>query len=212
MGKEMSSTTEFWQGEFGDSYTERNRGEALIKNNVALFRRALLPMFYTSPMRVVEFGANIGLNILALQQINAFSACEYAAIEPNAKAAEELAGVPQTKVYHTSIQDADAPWGGGYDLSLSKGVLIHIHPDDLFQAYAALYKASRRFIFLAEYHNPTPAEVIYRGETGRLWKRDFAAEMLNMFSDLRVSNYGFAWKFDPNAPQDDLVFTLLEKV
>lgn len=207
----MSEAVDWWRGDFGDEYSLRNRGPDLIRNNVALFRKALLPMFFTAPARVIEFGANIGLNIHALREINVFSTCEFTAVEPNAKAAEELRGIPGVHVHETSMQDADEPWGAGYDLSISKGLLIHVRPEELYRAYGALYRASRRYIFLAEYHNPVPVEVTYRGETGRLWKRDFAAEMLEMFSDLHVCNYGFAWKHDPHAPQDDIVWTLLER-
>jgi pseudaminic acid biosynthesis-associated methylase len=208
----MSEAVDFWRGEFGDLYTQRSRGDKLIANNVAMFRKALLPMFYTTPMRVIEFGANIGLNIHALRQVNPFSACEFTTVEPNAKAAEELRGIPGVNVHETSMQDTDEPWGGGYDLAFTRGVLIHVPPEELYRAYGALYRASRRFILTCEYHNPTPVEVVYRGEAGRLWKRDFASEMLGMFSDLRVRNYGFAWRHDPHAPNDDLVYTLLEKV
>lgn len=208
----MSETTDFWKGEFGDSYTERNRGVALVNSNTALFRKALTPMFFTTPMRVIEFGANIGLNIQALRQIHVFSTCEYAAVEVNATAAEELRRDGNIAVHEASMLDLEEPWGGGYDLAISKGVLIHIHPEQLYRAYGAIYRASRRFIFLAEYHNPTPVEVEYRGNVGRLWKRDFAADMLEMFPDLVVRNYGFAWKHDPVAPQDDLFWVLMEKV
>lgn len=204
-------TLEFWQGEFGDEYTKRCRGEDLVRNNTALFRKALAPLFFTTPQRIIEFGANIGLNIQAMRQINALSLCDYSAVEANASAAAELRKLPGVAVHEGSMLDPAEPWGGGYDLAISKGVLIHIFPEELYRAYAALYRASRRFIFLAEYHNPTPVEVPYRGHAGRLWKRDFAADMLAMFPDLQVINYGFAWKHDPYAPQDNLVWTLFER-
>lgn len=208
----MSEAVDWWRGEFGDEYSQRNRGEKLIANNVALFRKALLPMFFTAPVRVIEFGANIGLNIHALREINVFSTCEFTAVEPNAKAAEELRGIPGVHVHETSMQDADEPWGGGYDLSISKGVLIHVKPEELYRAYGALYRASRRYIFLAEYFSQSPREIIYRGNAGRLWARDFAGEMLDMFSDLKVVAYGFQWRRDPHAPADDITWTLMEKV
>lgn len=207
----MSEATDFWRGEFGDAYASRNAGEQLIKNNEALFRKALLPMFYTTPMRIIEFGANIGLNIHALRRIAPFATCEFSAVEPNEKAADELRKIDGVNVYQTSMQDSDAPWGGGYDLATSKGVLIHVDPKDLPLAYAALYRASRRFILLAEYHNPSPVEVPYRGHAGRLFKRDFAAEMLEAFPDLAIVGYHFAWKHDVYAPQDDLLVVLLER-
>jgi spore coat polysaccharide biosynthesis protein SpsF len=207
----MSETEKFWEGDFGDSYTQRNQSDRLIFNNVVLFRKALSPTFFATPTRVIEFGANVGLNIAALRQINAYAHCEFTGVEVNALAASKLcdAGV---KTFQMSMLEPEEPWGGGYDLVLSKGLLIHVPPQQLARAYGALYRASRRFIFLAEYHNPVPVEVEYRGHAGKLWKRDFAADMLDMFPGLEVRNVGFAWSRDPVAPQDDLVYTLFEKV
>lgn len=207
----MSEAIDFWRGDFGDAYADRCKGDALIKNNEALFRKALLPMFHAQAVRVIEFGANIGLNIHALRRIAPFSACEFSAVEPNEKAADELRKIEGVNVYQTSMQDADEPWGRGYDLSLSRGLLIHIPPADLLTAYSTLYRASRRYILVAEYHATKPTEVEYRGNAGRLWKRDFAAEMLDLYPDLCVVNYGFAWHRDPYAPQDDITWVLMEK-
>jgi len=207
----VSEAIDFWRGDFGSSYIDRNNSPQLIKNNEALFRKALLPMFYTTPMRIIEFGANIGLNIHALRRIAPFSTCEFSAVEPNEKAADELRKIEGVNVYQTSMQDADEPWGKGYDLSISRGLLIHIPPAELLTAYSTLYRATRRYILVAEYHATKPTEVEYRGHSGRLWKRDFAAEMLDLYPDLCVTNYGFAWHRDPYAPQDDITYTLLER-
>ena len=207
----MSETESFWAGDFGDQYGQRNQGDKLIFNNVVLFRKALSPTFYTTPGRVIEFGANIGLNIAALRQVNAYAHCEFTGVEVNASAANRLSEA-EVRAYHMSMLEPTEPWGGGYDLAISKGVLIHIPPQQLARAYGALYRASRRWIFLAEYHSPVPVEVEYRGHSGRLWKRDFAADMLDMFPGLEARNIGFAWSRDPVAPQDDLVWTLFEKV
>lgn len=207
----MSEAIDFWRGDFGDRYSERCSGEQLVKNNEALFRKALLPMFHTMPMRIIEFGANIGLNIRALRRIGPFSNCEFSAVEPNEKAAEEMRKIEGVNVYQTAMQDSDEPWGRGYDLALTRGTLIHVPPADLAQAYSAIHRATRRYILLAEYHNPTPVEVPYRGHSGRLFKRDFAGEMLDIFPDLAVVNYHFAWRRDVYAPQDDLLVVLLER-
>lgn len=206
----MSEATDFWRGEFGDSYSERCSGEALIKNNEALFRKALLPMFYTTPMRIIEFGANIGLNIHALRRIAPFATCEFSAVEPNEKAADELRKIDGVNVYQTAMQDSDEPWGKGYDLAISKGVLIHVDPKDLPDAYSALRRASRRYILLCEYFCPTPREIIYRGESGRLWARDFCGEMMDAFPDLRRVAYGFVDRRDQH-PQDSVNWYLLER-
>lgn len=205
----MTEALEFWKGEFGDAYVDRCQGDKLVFNNTQLFRRALSPTFFTTPMRVIEFGANIGLNIAGLRALNVYSTCEFTGVEPNAKAAGMLCDQGVT-VHQASMTDPAEPWGGGYDLAISKGVLIHVDPGELELAYGALYRASRRWIFIAEYHNPVPVEVPYRGHQGRMWKRDFAGDMLDRFP-LAVRNVGFAWSRDPIAPQDDLVYTLLEK-
>ena len=206
----MSEAIDFWRGDFGDAYADRNRGDQLIKNNEALFRKALLPMFHTTPMRIIEFGANIGLNIRALRRIGPFSNCEFSAVEPNEKAAEELRKIDGVNVYQTAMQDADEPWGRGYDLTIVKGVCIHIPPHDLPSAYAAIFRASRRYILLCEYFSHTPREIVYRGESGRLWARDFCGELMDAYPDLRRVAYGFVDRRDPY-PQDSVNWYLLER-
>jgi spore coat polysaccharide biosynthesis protein SpsF len=54
--------------------------------------------------------------------------------------------------------------------------------------------------------------VEYRGYKARLFKRDFAGEMLDKYRDLSLLDYGFVYHRDPNFPQDDVNWFLLEKV
>jgi spore coat polysaccharide biosynthesis protein SpsF len=51
----------------------------------------------------------------------------------------------------------------------------------------------------------------YRGHEDRLFKRDFAGELLSRFGDLRLIDYGFVYHRDPKFPQDDITWFLLEK-
>lgn len=206
----VSETADFWRSDFGDAYIRRNASADLLKSKEWMFRKALSPLFTASPQRIIEFGANIGLNIDALRRIDAFSMCEYSAVEVNAAACEKLRE-KKVSTFEMSMLSEEREWGKGYDLALSVGVLIHVDPKDLSAAYDALYSASKRWIYLAEYHSPTPVEIKYRGHDGKLFKRDFAAEMLDSFPDLRVRDYGFCWRRDPNAPADDLVWTLLSR-
>ena len=71
---------------------------------------------------------------------------------------------------------------------------------------------SKRYICIVEYYNPTPVSVSYRGHDDRLFKRDFAGEMMDKYNDLRLVNYGFVYHRDLNFPLDDLTWFLLEKV
>ena len=51
----------------------------------------------------------------------------------------------------------------------------------------------------------------YRGHKDRLFKRDFAGEMLEKFPDLKLVDYGFSYRKDPAFPQDDITWFLLKK-
>lgn len=195
----------FWAGEFGDAYVARNRGPQCLASNVALFARVLNR---TEAVRsVIEFGANIGLNLRAIGQL--LPEAKLAAVEVNDRAVSELRKLAGVTVHHGSILDYVAE--AKHDLVLSKGVLIHLDPATLPQVYDLLYRSSARYICLAEYYNPTPVAVPYRGHADRLFKRDFAGEMLDRFPDLRLLDYGFVYRRDPNFPQDDLTWFLLEK-
>ncbi|MEM6557854.1 MAG: pseudaminic acid biosynthesis-associated methylase, partial [Pseudomonadota bacterium] len=53
----------FWAGEFGTDYIDRNRGDQLLASNLNFFAKALAHA--RSLGSVVEFGANIGMNLKA---------------------------------------------------------------------------------------------------------------------------------------------------
>ena len=78
-------------------------------------------------------------------------------------------------------------------------------------AYDRLYAASSRFILVAEYYNPSPVTIPYRGHDDRLFKRDFAGDMLDLYPDLSLIDYGFAYRRDPIFPQDDISWFLMKK-
>lgn len=196
----------FWAGEFGLDYIERNQGNHLLAANLAFFARALSKI---QPARsCIEFGANIGMNLKALHLL--YPQQEQYAIEINEKAADELAkAIPHQHIYRGSILDFEP--SRAWDLVLIKGVLIHINPDCLPQVYNILYNAMGRYLLLCEYYNPTPVAISYRGHRDRLFKRDFCGEMLDGFPSLHLADYGFAYRRDPNFPQDDITWFLLEK-
>lgn len=97
-------------------------------------------------------------------------------------------------------------------MALIKGVLIHIAPEHLSSVYDKLYQSANRYILVAEYYNPTPVSIPYRGHQDRLFKRDFAGEMLDRFPDLQLVDYGFVYHRDPLFPQDDMTWFLLQKI
>lgn len=195
----------FWVSEFGDEYVFRNKSSQLLASNTALFSKIISRTIEVKS--IIEFGANIGMNLHAIRTI--LPNVELSAIEINQQAVLELNTLQNISVYPQSILDfsPDRTW----DMALIKGVLIHINPESLKRVYDLLYRSAGRYICVAEYYNPTPVEVRYRGHTGKLFKRDFVGEMLDRYPDMKLVDYGFVYHRDTNFPQDDITWFLLEK-
>ncbi|MFJ2323417.1 MULTISPECIES: pseudaminic acid biosynthesis-associated methylase [unclassified Pseudomonas] len=203
--RELSEQEKFWQGDFGNQYVDRNIGKPLVAANLALFDRALSRAARIAS--VVELGTNAGNNLQALHQLLPQS--ELFGVEINECACAQARALDIAQIWHGSL--FDFPRERTYDLSLSKGVLIHLAPELLASAYAQLYALSRRYILIAEYYSPVPMEVSYRGNSGKLFKRDFAGEMLDRYADLQLLDYGFVYHRDAQFPADDVTWFLLEK-
>jgi pseudaminic acid biosynthesis-associated methylase len=196
----------FWAGVFGTEYVARNDGQDLLASNLSFFSRALSKVGDLTSC--VEFGANIGMNLRAIKLL--YPNIELSAVEINKNAAEKLENfIGGHAVFTGSL--FDYPIEQQSDLVLVKGVLIHIHPDKLTATYKKIYEASKSNILICEYYSPSPVEIPYRGHSDRLFKRDFAGEMLDMFPDLKLVNYGFVYHRDPSFPQDDINWFLMKK-
>jgi len=201
----VTEQEEFWQGEFGNEYAERNQSNSLLASNTSFFSKVISR---TGPIKsLVEFGCNVGMNLKAINTI--LPTCELTGIEINQRAAANLREWGKANVIEGSVIDIDIT--EKFDLSLISGVLIHINPEKLKQVYKRLYDFSEKYICVAEYYNPVPVEVVYRGHKGKLFKRDFAGEIMDMYKDLELIDYGFLYHRDPVFPQDDFTWFLLRK-
>lgn len=197
----------FWAGEFGDQYIDRNKSDEYLASNLNFFSKAFNQL--GRPESIIEFGANIGMNLRAIKLL--FPNVKLGGVEINKLAAEHLGKfIGSDNVFNGSIFDYESNVPT-YDVSLIKGVLIHINPEMLPVVYDKLYSASKKYILVCEYYNPAPVTINYRGHTDRLFKRDFAGEMLEKYSDLELVDYGFAYKRDISFPQDDITWFLLKK-
>lgn len=203
--KFKTSQESFWSGEFGDNYISRNNSAQLLASNINFFAEIFRST--NSIKSIIELGPNIGMNLKAILQL--IPDIEASGVEINQKAYEELIQIPGLKGYHQSILEFTPDYPR--DFSLIKGVLIHINPDELNKVYDALYNSSKKYICIAEYYNPSPVELRYRGHEGKLFKRDFAGEMMARFPDLQLLKYGFAYHKDNLFPQDDITWFLFEK-
>ena len=194
----------FWAGNFGNEYISRNSANECLVPDIHFFSNIFGNMDHVSSL--MEFGANVGLNLQAMKVLMPDLFC--AAVEINENAAARLRKQAD-QVYAMSILDYVPE--RKYDVVLCKGILIHVNPDFLPDVYRKMYESSGRYIIIAEYYNPSPVTISYRGNSDRLFKRDFAGEMLDLFPDLRLKKYGFQYHRDVNFPMDDITWFLLEK-
>ena len=205
----MNDQEKLWHGSFGDDYTKRMAGQDWIESNMVFFANALMKT--KGVETILELGCNRGLNLAALEYLD--PSTYKTGIDINAKSLLELSNMfddlklDQPYVHCTPIANYESL--NTYDLVFTKGVLIHINPNQLDAVYQKMYDLSTKYILIAEYYNPTPVEVEYHGMHGKLWKRDFAGEMIDKFG-LKLKDYGFTYRRD-KFPQDDVSWFLLEK-
>jgi len=200
----MTEQADFWRGKFGDEYISRNESDLLLASNLVLFSR-IFESCAETPESFLELGANVGMNIRALKLL--FPQSKFTGIEINSEAASRLGNIAD-EVIHGSIEETLIP--GNYDFVFTKGVLIHLNPESLPATYEKMFKASSNWILIAEYYNPSPIQIEYRGHTNKLFKRDFAGEMMERFPELKLHSYGFSYH-GGNFPQDDISWFLLKK-
>jgi len=202
----LNEQEKFWKGAFGNEYSTRNAGSELLASNIAFFSRLLS---ITGRLEsVVEFGCNVGMNLKAINAL--VPNCQLTGVEINETAINQL------REWNREVEIIEGSFLGlclakEYELAFTKGVLIHIAPEFVKSAYQVIYRAARRYIAIAEYYSPVPVELTYRGYNNKLFKRDFAGELMEIYSDLELVDYGFLYHRDPVFPQDDINWFLLKK-
>lgn len=202
----INKQEKFWSGNFGDNYIYRNKNKKIIKNNFFFFKKIFSNRFNIQSL--IEFGSNVGLNIIPLKKI--FKLKYITAVEINQKACLITRKIKNVNVLNNSIIDFSSE--EIFDLVLLKGVLIHINPNQLKKTYEIIYKSCKvkGYILIAEYYSPKPIRLMYRGFKNKLFKRDFAGEFLKKYKKSKLVDYGFVYHKD-KYPQDDLNWFLIKK-
>ena len=196
----------FWKGNFGDRYAIRCNKKIYLKSTQNIFNLALKKTKRINSC--IELGAGAGNNIKCLKK--EYPRAKLQAVEINNLAVRYLEKIIEKEnIFNESI----LKWQTNkkFDLVLVKGVLIHMPPNKLKKIYNLLFKLSKKYILICEYYYPTPVNVTYRGYKNRLFKRDFAGEILKKFKKLKLIDYGFVYKNDPNYPLNDISWFLLKK-
>jgi len=208
---EVTPQLEAWAGTFGDEYMDRNDyADWKIALGAEAFRRILYGLEIEL---VLEVGSNIGLNLLFINELFKGKIKLYA-VEPNRKAFGRLLSCKDQLnlekawncgAFQLPLDDASV------DLVFTVGVLIHIAPDDLARATDEIVRVSRKYVLCSEYFSHKPEEVLYRGEKGLLFKRDFGSFYLDRHSNLKCVRYGFLWQREFKI-FDNLTWWLFEKI
>lgn len=181
-----------WTSGFGREYTDRNTltldqmdaafGEQFGIRKSAIYRQLVGPDRLPTG-RVLEVGCNIGLQLRLLEVAN--PGLEFHGLEPQGYAIERARNFAPNMHFHPGTAFALPFPDASFDLVMTHGVLIHIHPDDLPKALREIVRVSRRFILAHEYFAPDTVEIPYHGKTGLLWKTDFARRYREVAPDLK---------------------------
>ena len=182
---------QFWSGEFGQQYTDRNTRDRdewndFYRQNWGLTKSEMNARFtsgWLPETRILEVGCNTGMQLRGLQDAGFTNLY---GVELQAYAVEKA---KQSTQHINIIQGSgfDLPFRDGFfDVVCTNGVLIHIAPDDLPAIMDEMVRCSRRYIWGFEYYSPELTTIPYRGNEGFLWKADYAALFQQRHPSLRL--------------------------
>lgn len=211
-----TTQTKFWSGTFGKEYTERNsyskeEWDKFYIDNWGTTKIAMNEFFLDridKDAKILEVGSNTGMQLIGLQRMG-FKNLYGIEIQQYA--------VERAKDFTKNINIVqgngfDIPFKDRYfDLVCTNGVLIHIAPDNLPLIMNEMYRASKKYIWGFEYYADEITDINYRGNTGYLWKADYANIFLKLFPDLRlVKKKLYPYVSETNKGNVDCMY-LLEK-
>ncbi|MEX1028734.1 MAG: pseudaminic acid biosynthesis-associated methylase [Paenibacillaceae bacterium] len=204
---------DFWAGEFGSEYTERNtytpeQLNEFYMNQFGVSRAEMNNTFLGSLSidQILEAGCNVGNQLRSLQTMDfgrlyGIELQDYA-VEKSKQVTEGI-NVIQGSIFDIPFKD------NYFDLVFTSGVLIHIAPDDITKAIDEIYRTSKRYIWGFEYYSNEYEVVDYRGNADRLWKTNFMKLFLDRYPSLKVVKEA-KYKYLSNNNEDQMY--LLEKV
>lgn len=154
----MKYNSDLW-----DDYTEDNQES--VQETLSNF------VYHTSlalgARKILEAGCNIGNNLSSFPSDSLVSG-----VDMNEKALEKARlSYPYFDFKQGSI--TKIPFKDNYfDLVFTRGVLIHIHPDDVQTAMKELLRVSNRWIFNLEYFGEDNKMIKWKRGDDLLWYRD----------------------------------------
>lgn len=157
-----------WAGQFGDSYTTRNRK---IPDRAPFWSR--LDQY---PIKnALEIGCNIGANMRAIEAVTSI---DVTGIDVNESAIKRARAqglmVEQADGLETDFNDDE------FDLVFTVGVLIHLNTPEMIKMLFEMERIAKGYILMGEYRGDD-IEVDYRGNRGALIKREYGGVIEALF-------------------------------
>ena len=175
---------DLWAGEFGDEYIARNIEAGVGRDR---FWTALLARYPVAS--VLEVGCNVGANLQWLVRL--VDSAHVHGVDVNEQALtilrRRLPGVHAVISPARSLPFEDR----SMDLAFTSGVLIHQPDSALRGVMSEVVRVARTFVLAVEYHADETVEVPYRGQSGALFKRDYAGLYQSYFPQLELLEGGF---------------------
>ena len=183
----------FWGGEFGKNYTDRNSRHNEEFNKAydtwyGISRTKMNETFLGSlpkDLRILEVGSNTGMQLAELKSMGFTSLYgielqDYAV--QRAKEYTEGINIIQGSAFDVPFKD------NFFDLVFTSGVLIHIAPDNLPKVFSEMHRCSRKYIWGFEYYADKVTSIKYRVNEGFLWKANYGKLMRDQFGNLSLIN------------------------
>ena len=182
----------FWGKEFGKEYSDRNSWQSdsdwdkfYMENWGSTkidINNSVMPDL-PKDIKILEVGCNIGMQLRGFQRMGftnlyGIELLPYAV--EKAKQITENINIIQGSGFDLPFRD------NYFNIVCTNGVLIHIAPADHKAFMSEVYRCSRKYIMGWEYFAPRVTDINYRGNTGFLWKADFARIYQNNFPDLKL--------------------------
>lgn len=189
LAEKNSQQREFWMGDFGTKYIERNKTmetvNELYKKQTGITVEEIFKNFFENinlDNRIIELGCNVGLNLSVLHKMGFKN---LTGVEIN-KSAFSLAkkNNPDISFINSSIENFDVE--EKYDLVYTAGVLIHINPDTLPLIIKKMDELSKKYIFGFEYFSDHLEEIKYRDHQNTCWKQNFPQLIKNFNPSYRT--------------------------
>ena len=188
----MNYNSELW-----NKYTDENKNS--IQGKISDFINYIC--IGLGAVKICEVGCNVGNNLSSFNK-----SVNVTGIDLNESALKNASvNYPNFKFKKASAIDIPFP-DNSFDLVFTRGVLIHINPDDLKKAISELYRISKKWIFNLEYFGEDEKMIEWKRGNDLLWYRNMKKHWSEYDVDV-ISDCEISTDIDPGKTH----FTLVRK-